>query len=108
MLYITIEMEIPVNFQSNVIQAIRAVLEPTLATPGCSSCALFSDVINSDRFVYFEEWKSRAAFENHVNSRHFDNVLSCIDLAKEKPKFRINKTIETDGLKMVNKIRGTE
>jgi len=53
--------------------ALREMLEPTRAEPGCIRYDLVRSLVgaNYTEFVFVEEWESEAALEAHAQTPHF-------------------------------------
>jgi len=47
------------------------MLAPSRAEPGCLWYGFYEDPTTPGGFLFFEEWKSRAALDAHFQTRHF-------------------------------------
>lgn len=71
------------GFEDQLEQLFRGVVEPTLREEGCISYQLNRDSANPRRFVFTEEWRSRADLDRHLASPHLQalaaQVPDCIE-----------------------------
>ncbi|MBD8565945.1 antibiotic biosynthesis monooxygenase [Oxalobacteraceae sp. CFBP 8763] len=49
---------------------LRSVVEPTLREEGCISYQVNRDIANPRRFVFTEEWRSKADLDRHLATPH--------------------------------------
>ncbi len=49
---------------------LRSVVEPTLLEEGCISYQMNRDIANPRRFVFTEEWQSKADLDRHLAAPH--------------------------------------
>ena len=49
---------------------LRSVVEPTLLEEGCISYQANRDIANPRRFVFTEEWQSKADLDRHLAAPH--------------------------------------
>lgn len=61
-----------------VEQLFRSVIDTTLEEEGCISYQLNRDTENPQRFVWTEEWESKALLERHLNAPHITHLFSVI------------------------------
>ncbi|NEI74590.1 antibiotic biosynthesis monooxygenase [Rhizobium lusitanum] len=54
----------------------RSVIATTLTEEGCISYQLNRDLDNPRRFVWTEEWESRALLEKHAAAPHIKAILA--------------------------------
>ncbi|HTY72654.1 MAG TPA: putative quinol monooxygenase [Actinomycetes bacterium] len=58
-----------------VHEALRQMLEPTRAEPGCRSYQVYVDPSDELRVVLVETYADEAAFQAHLASPHFERWL---------------------------------
>ncbi|WP_336995504.1 putative quinol monooxygenase [Leclercia sp. UBA7405] len=61
-----------------VEQLFRSVIDTTLEEDGCISYQLNRDTGNPRRFIWTEEWESKALLERHLSAPHITHLLSVI------------------------------
>lgn len=57
------------------LKLATAALEPTRAEAGVISYSFYEEANAKNSFIYFEEWKSRAALEQHLNAPYVTRLL---------------------------------
>ena len=71
------------GFEQKLEQLFRGVVEPTLQEEGCISYQINRDLDNPRRFVFTEEWRSRADLDRHLATPHLkslsEQVPECIE-----------------------------
>ncbi|KGB00048.1 antibiotic biosynthesis monooxygenase family protein [Enterobacteriaceae bacterium ATCC 29904] len=63
-----------------VEQLFRSVIDTTLGEDGCLSYQLNRDTDNPRRFIWTEEWESKALLERHLSAPHITHLLNVIPL----------------------------
>ncbi|MFE0653552.1 putative quinol monooxygenase [Streptomyces sp. NPDC059534] len=53
-----------------------ALVEPTLAEPGCLSYRPYEDPLEPGAWIVVEEWTDRAAFDAHLASPHLAAAMA--------------------------------
>ncbi len=56
--------------ETEVERALGDLVAPTLAEPGCLQYDLHRDHEKAGRFLFFENWATRAEWETHMESEH--------------------------------------
>lgn len=73
---------------SLVLPLYEELVALTKAEPGCIAYDLFHDLRDLGHFVFIEEWESRDALDQHVQSAHFQRLVPLIDAyTRQEPKF---------------------
>lgn len=62
--------------ESTVEVALRGLLAPTRAEPGCVRYELFQNVEAPGDFIVDEEWRDEAAHALHMRSEHVARMLA--------------------------------
>jgi len=106
MILFVLRLTLPQENRIDVINTIKSVIEPTKVLPGCQYFKLCCDVENDDQLVLLEEWHSRKDLERHVRSDDFLSILSVMDLGSEPPIPDFHTVSSTDGMALIEKIRG--
>ncbi|OMH30307.1 putative quinol monooxygenase [Motiliproteus sp. MSK22-1] len=55
------------------------LIEPTRKEPGCLQYDLHQDNENPEVFVFFENWKSRELWQDHMNTAHLKAYLAATE-----------------------------
>lgn len=53
----------------------NAFVPPTRAEEGCISCSFYEQQPGRNEFLFFEEWKDRAALTAHFATPHFQHFM---------------------------------
>ena len=85
----TVTVVAKVTAKSDTVEAVKAellkMIAPTRQEEGCIEYRLHQDNDNPAIYVFYENWKSRACLEQHMNSPHFQAfVAAASDLVADK------------------------
>ncbi|MDI2128251.1 putative quinol monooxygenase [Yinghuangia seranimata] len=75
--------------------ALEAMIEPSVAEPGCIGYEPYVDPNRPERMVIVEEWDDRAALDFHFTTPHFKHVVGVLDELLAAP-FRIRFLTDTE------------
>lgn len=64
--------------ESELEALFRGVIDTTLQEEGCISYQLNRDTDNPRRFVWTEEWQSKALLEQHIRAAHIVTLFDAI------------------------------
>ncbi|QXE89024.1 antibiotic biosynthesis monooxygenase [Geomonas subterranea] len=68
--------------KNDCIEAVKAevikMLAPTRQEQGCIEYRLHQDSTDPAVFVFYENWKDQAAFEQHMDSAHFKAYVAAL------------------------------
>lgn len=62
--------------EERIRQALLAMLEPTRAEAGCEAYILHRSKEDSTAFLFYETWASQEAFQAHLETPHFKNLVA--------------------------------
>ncbi|MBU5615039.1 putative quinol monooxygenase [Geomonas azotofigens] len=84
--------------KDDCIEAVKAevikMVAPTRQESGCVEYRLHQDRSNPAVFVFYENWKDQAAFEEHMNSPHFKSYVAAVaDLLSDKTVNQMNEIV---------------
>jgi quinol monooxygenase YgiN len=68
-----------------VAQAIREVIAPTRAEPGCLNVNGFHSTRDSQLFYIHSRWVSEEAFENHIGLPHTVHFIERVEALVDQP-----------------------
>lgn len=93
--------KVPTKDRPRVLAALRRLLEPNRALPGCVQCHAFTNI--EDPFVvsYFEEWADSASLDAHLRSDSVRVLLSAMELASAAPVVRFETLSDTRGIEVI-------
>ena len=106
MILFVLRLALPQEKRIDAINTIKSIVEPTRVLPGSQYCKLYCDVENDDQLVFLEEWRSQEDLERHIRSDDFRIILAVMDLGSEPPIPDFHTVSSTDGMELIEKIRG--
>jgi quinol monooxygenase YgiN len=65
--------------ETEVERALENIIAPTLAEPGCLQYDLHRDHEKPGRFLFFENWATKAEWETHMESEHLAGMKAATD-----------------------------
>jgi quinol monooxygenase YgiN len=69
-----------------VAEAIRTVMPPTAAEPGCLGIEGYRSIVDPDLFHIHSRWVDEAAFERHAGLAHTVQFLQIVDRFVDQPR----------------------
>lgn len=87
-----------VTAKSDAIEAVKAellkMIAPTRQEEGCIEYRLHQDNDNPAVFIFYENWKSPASVEQHMNSKHFQTYVEAVgDLLADKAVYKMTEIV---------------
>lgn len=76
MIKVIAKMSIKEDKVEGLINSILGSVEETRKEAGCMEYNLFQDVNIRNEFTFVEEWDSPEALKSHMNSKHFQEMIS--------------------------------
>ena len=68
-----------------VEQELLALIDPTRAEDGCITYELNKDTQEPGKFVFYEEWKSKQALDEHLKTPHLQALIAKADQLFAEP-----------------------
>lgn len=82
------------GFEEKLETLLRSVVEPTLREEGCISYQVNRDIANPRRFVFTEEWHSRADLDRHLATPHLRTLAAQVpELIESSDVFLLSKLV---------------
>ena len=79
--------------EEDLAQALQNLVAPTLAEAGCLNYDLHRDLEMPGRFLFYENWETRAHWEAHMETPHLQNHKETSDpLVAEVEIFQMEGT----------------
>jgi quinol monooxygenase YgiN len=107
MVLATLRMIVRPNRRSDLLEAMRGMLEPARVERGCLSYRLYEDVDNRNALVLLEEWETQEDLERHISKNNQRRLLALMDLLSEQPELRYNTVSHTVGMDLIGNILKT-
>ena len=91
-----------------MLEIFRAVIRLIQGRPGCMGCAIHEEDNNQRSVIYMEQWESREALQQHIQSSIYPMILNAMELAGEAPKIRFYEVSKTMGWELIEALRSNE
>lgn len=78
LLTVVAEMTARPGKESDLRAALLACIEPTRAEAGCVQYDLHESTERPGHFVFFENWTSRAALDQHLATPHLESLKAAL------------------------------
>jgi len=101
---VTLRMIVRPERRSDLLEAMRGMIEPVRVERGCMSYRLYEDVENRNTFVLVEEWKTQKDLEGHIRTDNERRLLALMDLLGEQPELRFNTVSHTAGMELIEDV----
>jgi len=108
MIIVIITMNAFLDKQTEVMQTLLSMIEPTENMRGCQCCQVFLDIEDKNVFSLIEKWETREDLDDHIKSDRFSVLLGIKSLLCEPPQIEIHSVSNSEGMKTVNATRGKE
>ena len=105
MIVVRLTMNAFLDKQTEVMQTLLSMIEPTENVRGCLSCHVFLDVEEKNVFSLVEEWETREDLVDHLKSDRFSVLLGTKSLLREPPQIQIHTVSHSEGMETVNATR---
>jgi quinol monooxygenase YgiN len=86
------------------VQALRLLVGPVRAEPGCTATRLLKDVNDEGVVTFEEEWRGREDLERHLQAKPFRRVLAVMELAAGPPVVEIDEVSSRRGFDLVEEV----
>lgn len=99
MLLITGQFTAKPERREELIQLAQSLFEPSRAEKGCISYNFYEETIGENCFLFFEEWVSQEAIDEHLKTLHFKKFLQLFpQLVVKQPSIKIYEIKEVRNL----------
>jgi quinol monooxygenase YgiN len=107
MILVTLRMTVRSERRSDLLEAMRGLLEPARVERGCLSYRLYEDVEDGNTFILVEEWEAQDDLESHIRTKNQRRLLTLMDLLSEQPELRFNTVAHTMGMELIGDVLRT-
>jgi len=90
MVQASIRICVPPEKLKEMLQTLKAILEPIRHEAGCISCSCYLDVEAENSICFMEEWQGSADLNAHLLSAHFGVLAGAMKLLVEEPDIRFH------------------
>ena len=94
--------------QEEAVKILHLLTGPTQVQPGCLACEVFQQEPTRKplRVCFLEKWETQERLERHIRSEDFRKVLAVMDLACEPPEIEFDTISQTQGMELIQALRG--
>ncbi|QLY33705.1 putative quinol monooxygenase [Nocardia huaxiensis] len=78
-LHVVAELRARPGQEDRLRTALEAMIEPSLAEPGCLSYQPFTNPNDPTHMVVVEEWTAAQALEDHFTTPHFRHIAKVLE-----------------------------
>ncbi|MEU1209382.1 putative quinol monooxygenase [Nocardia sp. NPDC005825] len=78
-LHVVAELHVTPGNEDRLRTALEAMIEPSLAEPGCLTYQPFTNPNDPAHMVVVEQWQDAAALEDHFKTDHFQHVAGVLE-----------------------------
>jgi quinol monooxygenase YgiN len=108
MTLVTLRMTVRPEKRTDVLEAMRGMLEPTRVERGCLSYRLYEEVGSRNALILVEEWETQEDLESHLRTDNQRRLLELMDLSSEQPELRFNTVSHTAGMDLIETVLRTD
>ncbi|SPP99995.1 putative Antibiotic biosynthesis monooxygenase [Candidatus Sulfobium mesophilum] len=101
---VTLNMIVRPERRSDLLGAMRGILEPSRVERGCLSYRLYQEVQDENAFVLLEEWKTQKDLESHIRTDNQRQLLAIMDLLSEQYEVKFNTVSHTSGMELIENV----
>lgn len=105
MIRATIRMLIPLEKQSEALEILGSMIEPTQFESGCVSCRIYRGVEDARAIMLEELWMSEQDVQHHLRSDKYYKVLLVVEMAVEPPEIRFDTIAHSKGVEIIEQAR---
>ena len=106
MIVVRITMNVLPEKQKELVQTLLSMIGSMEKQVGCLSYALFCDIEDKTLLSLFAEWQTRKDLNRHLRSEMFSVLLGTKSLLYDPPRIEIHTVSHSQGMEIVNTIRG--
>lgn len=98
-------ISIPPGKRHEVGKAMASLVGPTQVQPGCLSCGLYQNWINSDELRFEGHWANQDDLVRHLQSDIYKKFLVLMEVSLAPPVLEFYMVHEVEGLNLVKDAR---
>jgi quinol monooxygenase YgiN len=103
---VRITMEALIEKQTEMMQTLLSIIEPSARQKGCLGYDVFCDLEDKHVFSLIEEWETREDLDRHIQSELFSVLLGTKSLLGKPLEMKIHTVSHSEGAEVVNALRG--
>lgn len=99
-----LQMDFPPQAIDEAIHALRSLIGPVRAEPGCTATRLLEELQEGRAVVFLEEWRDMAHLQRHLYAPTFRKLLAVMELAGAVPTVEIDEVSSRRGFDLVEEV----
>jgi quinol monooxygenase YgiN len=99
-------MEFAPHTVDEAASALRSLVGPVRAEPGCSATRLLRDMDDGSVITFVGEWRDAESLNLHLREATFRRILAVMELARGAPIVEIDDVIARHGFELVEQVLG--
>ncbi len=103
-----ITMTVAREQRAEAIAALRSIVGPTQAEPGCLQCSVYVDAEDACRLCIIEEWLTQAHLRNRLRSKAYLDLLEIMEMATVEPRVQFDEFTIRRGIEVIHEERESE
>lgn len=108
MIIVRITMKALMEKQTEIMQTLLSMIEPTRKEKGCLSYDVFCDIEGKTVFNLIEEWETGEDLDHHIRSERFSVLLGTKSFLAKALEMKIHTVSHSEGVEVVNALRASE
>ena len=105
MIIVRITMNALLEKQTEVMQTLLSMIEPTEMASGCLRCYGFRNIEDKNSFGLIEEWETHQDLDHYIRSDRFSVLLGTKSLLCEAPQIEIHTVSHSEGMEAIDSAR---
>lgn len=89
MLVVLMRIKVLAEKETELSQALAAMVEEVRKLEGCMNCGLYQDVGKEPLFLWVEKWSNREYREEYIKSNYFGILLGALHILCEQSEIEI-------------------
>jgi quinol monooxygenase YgiN len=90
MVFLFFKMTVRPEKRKELSQTLQSIVEQVRKENGCLKSGLFGNSENEHEFLMLEEWESREALDNHLESDIFTVLVGAVGLMERTPEVSVH------------------
>jgi quinol monooxygenase YgiN len=75
-------------------------------TPQSGAASIYENCEDEPAILYLEQWRSQKELHRHIQSHLYLQILTAVDLACEPPEICFHEVTNSEGMELIEKLRG--
>jgi len=94
--------------RQDLLAILNSMRGPLNVRQNCLACELYETQEDDNNILYLEQWSSKEALYDHIRSDLYLKILMVMEMVVEEPNIYISEIASTQGMELIQKLRGCE